>query len=66
MIGISKKGMSVLNSFALDTLTRLNHESAILCNYSGRVTLTDHDVESAIKLVCYYCSISIDFVTYHV
>ena len=44
--------MGILNSFCLDTLTRVGNEASILCNYMGKKTLQVKDVESAVKLVC--------------
>mmetsp|Transcript_21643 Transcript_21643/g.26664 ORF Transcript_21643/g.26664 Transcript_21643/m.26664 type:complete len:129 (+) Transcript_21643:57-443(+) len=50
-LGITKKAMGILNSFCLDTLTRVGNEASILCNYMGKKTLQVKDVESAVKLV---------------
>ena len=50
-IGISKKAMSVMNSFVSDLFERLALEASKLARYHGKQTLTSNDVQSATKLV---------------
>ena len=50
-VGISKKAMSVMNSFVSDLFERLALEASKLCRYHGKQTLTSNDVQSATKLV---------------
>jgi histone H2B len=50
-IGVSKKAMSVLNSFVNDTFEKLVGESAKLCKYGKKQTLSAREVQSACRLV---------------
>ena len=50
-IGVSKKAMSILNSFVNDTFERIMVESSRLCKYGKRNTLSAREVQSACKLV---------------
>ncbi len=50
-IGISKKSMSILNSFVGDTFERIAGEASRLCKLSKRSTLSSREVQSAIRLV---------------
>merc|ERR1712224_660484 len=50
-IGISKKAMSVMNSFVNDLFERVALESSKLARYHGKATLTSNDIHSAVKLI---------------
>ena len=50
-IGISKKAMSVMNSFVNDLFERIAMESSKLARYHGKATLTSNDIQSAVKLI---------------
>ena len=49
--GISKRGMSILDSFVNDIFERLASEAGKLSRYSKRSTLTSRDIQSACRLV---------------
>ena len=49
--GISKRGMSVLNSFINDIFGRLASEAGNLTGHAGRATLSSREVQSAVRLV---------------
>ena len=50
-ISISKKAMSVMNSFVSDLFERLSLGASKLARYHGKQTLTSNDFQSATKLV---------------
>ena len=50
-IGISKKAMSIINSFVQDTFEKVCSEASKLCKYGKRQTLSAREVQSACKLV---------------
>merc|ERR1712050_343601 len=50
-LGISKKGMNVMNSFVGDLFERLALEASKLARVHGKQTMTSNDVQSAVKLV---------------
>ena len=50
-IGISRKAMSIMNSFVNDAFTRIATEAGRLCTYSGTRTCDARAVQSAIRLV---------------
>ena len=50
-VGISKKGMSVMNSFVSDLFERIALEASKLARVHGKQTLTSNDIQSAVKLV---------------
>lgn len=50
-IGVSKKAMSVLNSFVNDVFERICSEASKLCKYSRRQTLGAREIQSATALV---------------
>lgn len=50
-IGISTKGMSVMNSYMNDMFERLAGEASCLCKHIKRETLQARDVEAATKLL---------------
>ena len=49
--GISKKAMSIMNSFIGDVFERLCAESARLSRYSSKATLSSREVQTAVRLV---------------
>ena len=48
--GISKKGMSVMNSFINDIFERIASEAGKLAHYNGRSTLTSREIQTAVRL----------------
>jgi histone H2B len=50
-IGISKKGMSILNSFINDTFERLALESSRLARYNKKATLSSREIQTAVRLL---------------
>ncbi|GMI42416.1 hypothetical protein TrCOL_g11603 [Triparma columacea] len=48
--GISKKGMSVMNSFINDTFERIATEAGKLCKYSKKATLSSREIQTAVRL----------------
>ena len=49
--GISKKAMSIMNSFVSDTFGKIANEAGKLCMYNKSVTLGSREVQSAVRLV---------------
>ena len=49
--GISKRGMSIMNSFINDVFERVCTEAAKLARYNGKKTLSSREVQTAIRLV---------------
>ena len=49
--GISKRGMSIMNSFINDIFERLCVEAGRLTRYSGRSTLSSREVQSSVRLL---------------
>jgi len=50
-MGMSKKAMSIMNSFVYDTFERLAVEAGRLCKMSGRGTMDARAVQTAVRLV---------------
>jgi histone H2B len=50
-IGISKKGMAVMNSFVNDIFERVAVEATKLARYQKKVTLSSSDIQAAVKLI---------------
>ena len=50
-VGMSKKAMSIMNSFVGDTFDRIAREAGNLVKYTKRSTLDARAVQSAAKLV---------------
>lgn len=50
-IGVSKKAMSILNSFVSDTFEKIVGEAGKLCKYGKKQTLSAREVQSACRLV---------------
>ena len=49
--GISKRGMSILNSFINDIFERLALESSRLSRYSKKATLSSREIQTAVRLL---------------
>ena len=49
--GISKKSMSIMNSFIGDVFERIAGEAGKLTKYAGRSTLSSREVQTAVRLV---------------
>merc|ERR1711981_957165 len=49
--GISKKGMSIMNSFINDTFERIAGEAGKLAKYNKKATLSSREVQTAVRLV---------------
>ena len=50
-IGISKKGMNVINSLVVDMFEQVALESSKLVRYQKKKTLSSNDVQTAVKLL---------------
>jgi histone H2B len=50
-IGISKRAMSIMNSFINDIFERLATEAGRLSRYSGRSTLSSREIQTAVRLI---------------
>ena len=50
-VGISKKGMSVINSLVSDMFEQIALESSKLVRYQKKKTLSSQDVQAAVKLL---------------
>jgi len=50
-IGISKKSMSIMNSFIGDIFQRVATEAGRLANYNSKATLSSREIQTACKLV---------------
>ena len=48
--GISKKSMSIMNSFIMDIFERIMVEAGKLCRYSKKSTISSREVQSAVRL----------------
>ena len=49
--GVSKRAMSILNSFVSDTFERIASEAGRLVKYNKRQTMTAREVQTAVRLV---------------
>ena len=49
--GISKKGMSIMNSFINDVFERVCTEAANLCRQNKKATCSSREVQTAVRLV---------------
>mmetsp|Transcript_13634 Transcript_13634/g.15514 ORF Transcript_13634/g.15514 Transcript_13634/m.15514 type:complete len:124 (+) Transcript_13634:228-599(+) len=49
--GISRRAMSIMNSFVNDTFDRLSGEAIKLSRYSARKTLTSREIQTAVRLL---------------
>merc|ERR1712096_283347 len=50
-IGVSKRSMSIMNSFINDTFERIAGEASKLCRYSKKRTLSSREIQTAVKLL---------------
>ncbi len=50
-VGITRRSMSIVNSFVQDTLSRLIAESHTLVRHSKRHTVTDRDIDTTVKVL---------------
>ena len=50
-IGISKRGMSILNSFINDIFERIAQESSKLARRTKKSTLSSREIQTAVRLV---------------
>ncbi|KRX04370.1 Histone-fold [Pseudocohnilembus persalinus] len=50
-IGISKKAMSIMNSFINDSFDRIALESSKLVRFNKRKTLSSREIQTAVKLL---------------
>eukprot|EP01030_Chromulinospumella_sphaerica_P025105 gene25105-25222_t len=49
-IGISKRGMSILNSFINDIFERIATEAAKLARYNKKATLSSREIQTGVRL----------------
>lgn len=49
--GISKKAMSIMNSFINDVFERLCNEAGRLARYNSKATLSSREVQTSVRLV---------------
>ena len=49
--GISKKGMSIMNSFINDIFERLAQEASKLSRYNKKATLSSREIQTAVRLL---------------
>lgn len=49
--GISKKAMSVMNTFVNDSFERIAREAGRLCRYNAKATLSSREVQTSIRLL---------------
>ena len=49
--GISKKGMSIMNSFINDIFERIAGEAGKLVTYSKKATLSSREIQTAVRLM---------------
>ena len=50
-VGISRRAMSIMNSFVNDSFDRLCTEALRLSRYAGRQTLTSREIQTAVRLL---------------
>ena len=50
-IGLSKKSMSIMNSFVNDTFEKVATEAGKLCKSNKKKTLSSREVQTALRLV---------------
>jgi len=49
--GISKRGMSIMNSFINDIFERIAAEAGRLSRYSNKATLSSREIQTAVRLL---------------
>ena len=50
-IGISKRSMSIMNSFITDVFEKIGYESSKLTRYNHKHTLSSREVQTAVRLL---------------
>jgi histone H2B len=50
-MGMSKKAMSIMNSFVNDTFEKIASEASNLCTYNKKATLDARAIQCAVRLV---------------
>uniref|UniRef100_A0A5S6QP53 Histone domain-containing protein n=1 Tax=Trichuris muris TaxID=70415 RepID=A0A5S6QP53_TRIMR len=50
-IGISRKAMSIMDSFVIDVLDRIAEESSSLAHYNKRHTISSREIQTAARLL---------------
>ena len=49
--GISKRGMSIMNSFINDIFERIALEASKLCRFSKKATLSSREIQTSVRLM---------------
>jgi histone H2B len=49
--GISKKGMSIMNSFINDIFERIANEAGKLSTYNKKATLSSREIQTSVRLI---------------
>jgi histone H2B len=49
-VGISKKGMSIMNSFINDVFDRITGEAGKLARFNKKATLSSREIQTAVRL----------------
>ena len=49
--GISRRAMSIMNSFIQDTFEKISTESGKLCRYNSKATLSSREIQTATRLL---------------
>ena len=49
--GISKKGMSIMNSFINDIFEKIAFEASRLARYNKKPTITSREIQTAVRLI---------------
>eukprot|EP00945_MAST-04E_sp_MAST-4E-sp1_P003460 g3460.t1 len=49
--GMSKKGMSIMNSFINDIFGKISEEAGKLVRYNKKATLSSREIQTAVRLV---------------
>merc|ERR1712146_227604 len=49
--GISRRGMSIMNSFIGDIFERIASEAGKLCRFNNKSTLSSREVQTAVRLI---------------
>lgn len=50
-VNISRKAMSIMNSFVNDIFERVAHEASKLAAYNKRSTITSREIQTAVRLI---------------
>ena len=49
--GMSKRAMSIMNSFVNDTFEKIALEASRLSKFSGKATITSREIQTAVRLI---------------